>query len=323
MKKMSVAVSVLIAIVFLICGCTAKSGENIVFGTFYNIKIKGADSYKSINTIEQLFEEIENQVSTSVEDSDVYKINNASIGLPIPINRHTKELFLVSKQMYTDTQAAFNAAIYPLVELWKFGPDNFTHNNNAIPSLAQVNELLPFCNFDYFEYDAQNQTITKLHQHAKLDFGGIAKGYAVDLAKEVASSARDVLIDVGGNIITFGKTKKIGLAHPRASSSLFGIIHLKNMAIATSGDYERYYVVDDTRYCHIIAQDGFPVGISDNNEIISVSVIGQSALMCDVFSTAVMILGEEWAEEHLINLGYSCIIITEHSYKIIGDVHFE
>ncbi len=322
MRKMTVAVILIIAIVFLLCSCTATSGENIVFSTFYRVELKGANCYKKIKSIDNLFEEIENQVSTSLVTSDVYKINNAEVGIPIPIGKHTKVLFSISKQMYDKTDGAFNATIFPLVELWNFSPEKFKYSIDTLPSASEINALLPYCSFECFEFDETNQTITRLHKNAKLDFGGIAKGYAVDCARDISGSCKDALINVGGNITTFGRVKKIGLEHPRESNSLFGVLDLTDLAIATSGDYERFYVIDNVRYSHIIKQDGWAMSSKDTNNIISVSVIGESALMCDVYSTAVMILGSKWAKD-LPKANYSCIIISDNDYKIIGDINFE
>lgn len=322
MRKPKMAmITIIIAILFLLTSCTANSGENIVFGTFYNIKISGSSARSDLKKITALFHEIEKEVSTSIETSDVYKINNSPVGTPLTVGEHTKTLFLRSLELYHITEGAFNAAIFPLVELWNFSPDTFTGFAKSIPDAAAVNEYLAYSDINFFVFDDENNTITKLHEKAKLDFGGIAKGYAVDMAKTVAEKNKDALINVGGDIITFGSTKRIGLTHPRNTSNLFGIIRLTDNAIATSGDYERYYIFNGVRYNHIIATDGYPTGVH-NNSIISAGVIGEESLVCDALSTAVMINGIEWAENTLPEMGYSCIIITEESYTIIGEIDF-
>lgn len=323
MKKVKLAITIIIAFLFILSGCMAESKENIIFGTFYNTKIKGASSHSDLKKIDTLFLEIENQVSTSIETSDVYIINNADQGVPIVIGKHTKELFSKSQELYEFTQEAFNAAIFPLVDLWNFSPNNFTLTVASIPSAYAISQHLPYCAMENFVFDEQNQTITKLNSQAKLDFGGIAKGYAVDQAIILCEKNKDAIINIGGNISTFGKDKKIGITHPRDVENLFGTINLKNNAVATSGDYQRYYFHQDIRYNHIIAQNGYPTGLHDNNAIISSTVIGPSALMCDALSTSVFINGYEWAKQNLPPKGYSCIIITEQNYRIIGDIDFE
>ncbi len=304
-----------------LAGCAAESGEKIVFGTYYNVKIQGNGANSALKEIDALLVEIENQVSTNIATSDVSKINIAPVGQAITVGVHTAFLFKKSAELYQTTQQAFNAAIFPLVELWKFSPGTFRHIAESIPSAADISQTLEYCAMENFHFDEQQSTITKLHAQAKLDFGGIAKGYAVDKALELCNGKKQAIVNIGGNIAAFGDNKRIGMTHPRDTSTLFGVINLNNAAIATSGDYERYYIFEEQRYNHIIAKDGYPTGIN-NNDIISASVIGESALICDALSTSVMILGMQWAEV-LPQWGYSVIIVTENSYKIIGDLSFE
>lgn len=321
MKKIGIIAMILvIAIIFLLTSCTASSGENIIFGTFYNLKIKGNSSNSTIKNIEKMLIEIENEVSTSIESSDIYKINHALIGTPISVGEHTIFLFKASLQMYQTTNKAFNAAIFPLVELWNFSPDTFIYTANSIPNVTDIATCLDYSKMENFQLDEQKRTITRLNEYSKLDFGGIAKGYAVDKAIELAQKQKDAIINIGGNISVLGKSKRIGITHPRQSSQLFGIITLDNKAIATSGDYERFYIFNETRYSHIIGLDGYPANI--NNEITSVTVVGESAMLCDVLSTSIMILGELWAE-NIVNMGYSAIIIAKDNYTTIGDIDFE
>ncbi|HHT83609.1 MAG: FAD:protein FMN transferase [Christensenellales bacterium] len=323
MKKRKVALIFISAILFItLVGCSAYSGEQLVFGTFYSVKLKGTSAASDLKKIHKLLAEIEAQLSTNIDSSDVYKINNSQAGEPIAVSHHTITMFKKALELYEFTDYAFNAAIFPLVRLWKFSPDTFTQTADKIPSPAEIENCLSYCVMGNFALDEANMTITKLHPNAMLDFGGIAKGYAVDKAKELSKNNKDILIDIGGNITTKGGVKRIGLTHPRNTAKLFGVINLKDLSIATSGDYERFYIHNGVRYNHIIAKDGYPTGIN-NNDIISVSVIGESAMMCDALSTAVMIQGSEWASSVLPDIGYSCIIITKEHYQIIGDIDFE
>lgn len=307
--------------IFSLAGCAADSGEKIIFGTYYNVKITGSGSNAVIKNIDALLTEIENQVSTNIPESDVSKINDARVGQAMTVGVHTTYLYKKSAELYENTEKAFNAAIFPLVKLWKFSPDTFTGIAKGIPDAVSITDTLQYSIMENFSFDEQQSTITKLHSEAKLDFGGIAKGYAVDKALELCNGKKEAIVNIGGNIATFGNDKRIGITHPRDTATLFGVIALKDAAIATSGDYQRYYIFNDTRYNHIIAKDGYPTGIN-NNDIISASVIGKSALMCDALSTSVMIMGEQWAEV-LPEWGYSVIIVTKNSYKIIGDIDFE
>lgn len=314
-------VALIIISIFSLAGCAADSGEKIIFGTYYNVKITGSGGNAVLKDIDALLTEIENQVSTNIPESEVSRINAAPAGQAIKVGVHTAYLFKKSAELYQITQKAFNAAIFPLVKLWRFSPDAFSGIATSIPDAQSIAATLAYCGMENFSFDGQQSTITKLHAEAKLDFGGIAKGYAVDKAVKLCKDKKQAIINIGGNIAAFGGDKRIGITHPRDTAELFGVISLKDGSIATSGDYERYYIFDNMRYNHIIAKDGYPTGIN-NNDIISASVIGESALMCDALSTTVMILGEQWAQV-LPEWGYSVIIVTKNSYKIIGDIDFE
>lgn len=314
-------VIITLIIIFSLSGCTAESGENIAFGTFYNVKISGAGATAVLKDIDRLLQEIEQEVSTAIPESDISKINASSAGQPVRVGQHTAFLFKKSLELYGATDRAFNAALFPLVELWNFSPDTFTGVADSIPSDTSIAETLEYCAMENFSFDIDRSEITKHDDRAKLDFGGIAKGYAVDKILELCQGKKQALINIGGNIATFGGDKTIGITHPRDTSSLFGVIALQDAAIATSGDYQRYYTVGGVRYNHIITDEGYPTGIT-NNDIISASVIGSSAMVCDALSTAVIVRGAAWAEV-LPQMGYSVIIVTKDSYKIIGDIDFE
>ena len=98
---------------------------------------------------------------------------------------------------------------------------------------------------------------------------------------------------------------------------------LSNQSVATSGDYERYYIYNSKRYHHIIDRSGYPSGINENDPIISSTIVGDSATICDALSTATMILGYEESKPILEELGYSALLLTEKGYYTIGENLFE
>lgn len=319
MKKPLRLPALLLIFVFLVIlsSCTANSGENVAMGTFYSISVKGSGSKKLIYEAEKLITEIEEQCSVSVIGSDLYNINAAQANVQISIGTHTLTLIKASLSLYYSTNGAFNPAVFPLVELWKFSAFNFTGFVNALPSDADITDMLPVCKMENFVLDEAGMTIAKTDGRAKLDFGGIAKGYIVDLITGLFAEKDEFLIDVGGNLSTKGKIKKIGVTNPRDISNIKGIIELNNSAVATSGDYQRCYFYEGKRYHHILSPDGHP-----SSGAISVSIVGESAMLCDAYSTAVMILEKDEAEALLTKEGYSAVIFYENSFAIIGDICF-
>lgn len=313
MKKASTVLTLLLLLVLTLCGCTAESGENIAFGTFYNIKSRGTGASKNIKLVEELLVEIENQCSASISGSDVSLLNSSSVGTPIFFREHSFNILKMSFSLYEETNGAFNPAIYPVVELWNFGPDTFTGVASSIPTPSEIDAVLPICSPSSFSLDENNRTVTKLVENAKIDLGGIAKGYAVDKSAELLGNQKEFLVNVGGNMRAKGK-KSIGIANPKNSDALFATFTLDTASVATSGDYERFYYFEGKKYHHIIGKNGCPA----ESGIRGVTVKGESATLCDAYSTSVFILGKEFAE-NIAKKGYSSLIIYDDSYETVGE----
>ncbi|MBO7178342.1 MAG: FAD:protein FMN transferase [Clostridia bacterium] len=318
MKKVILSLLTLIFVALSLTGCV-KSAENYVFGTYYSIEVEGKNAWKQVNAIEETLKEIESKVSTNVVESDVNKINNAKSNEPIQVSEITASLFRLSKDLYTATQGAFNPAIFPLIELWGFAPSNYIGVASNIPSQEEIDSLLPLCNFDLFTL-TDNQ-ITKARDGAKLDFGAIAKGYGADRGYEIVKNSKKAVIDVGRTLKVKGEISLM-VADPR-NSNFVATATLCNQSVATSGDYERYYFVEDKRYHHIIGKDGYPSGTSESSPIISATIIGESATICDALSTATLVLGYEQSKSIIENFGYSALLITETGYYLIGENVFD
>jgi len=134
----------------------------------------------------------------------------------------------------------------------------------------------------------------------KIDLGGIAKGYAVDKAvkKLLAENINSCLINAGGQVFClgdkFGRPWRVMIKNPHSQSQRGYLIEVKNMAVATSGDYEQFFLKDNKRYCHIInPKTGYPI----QNNIVSVTVIAHDGLTADALATSIFVLGKEKGEE--------------------------
>jgi len=151
---------------------------------------------------------------------------------------------------------------------------------------------------------------------ALLDFGAFAKGYAVDKAVEKMKSAgaKEGIVNAGGDIRVFGqRTWNIAVKHPRKESEFLGVIPLRDKAVATSGDYERFRELDGRRYHHIIDPfTGFPA-----EGVISVSIIADDCLTADALSTAVFVLGAKRGIALIEKIeGAECVIVDKR-----GGIH--
>jgi thiamine biosynthesis lipoprotein len=320
LKKYIAILVLLVALFCVITGCNYDDGVKFVFGTTF--EVMSSSSYSSLKKeMYSTLQEMETVFSTQVENSDIYKINSALANEAVAVDSRTIEMLVLSKQLYSLSNGAYNPSVYPLVELWKFSPNTYTGFSAtfSLPSDNAISTALALADFDLIVLDEVNNTVTKLNQNIKIDLGAVAKGYAVGVLADLAKAGAYVLINLGGNIYAVGtKTYTIGVAHPRieeTSASYFAKVSLNNSAISTSGDYERYYVLDGKRYSHIIATDGKPA----DSGVISVTIVGDRPALCDAVATAVVVLGLEEGSTLIESLGLSAIIITDSkTYKLIN-----
>lgn len=319
-KEFALLLVILLVLPLILTGCKAGE-ENFIFGTYYRFELRGSKSGAAKREINAFLAALEKELSTSHAQSAVSKINHSQKDVSVPVPDSFITMFKESARFYEMTEV-FNPALFPLVELWNFSPDTFTGAASYIPSAQSIAELLPLCSLDVFLLDENAKTVTKTQDGAKLDFGGIAKGYAVDRAYEIAKNrGANAVINIGGTIKT-GREITVAVASPRGGDYA-ATVTLNNESVATSGDYERYYIYDGVRYHHILAPDGYPSGINEDNPVISATVIGESAMVCDALSTTLMIVGADKAGKLLTAIGYSALIIYKDGYLIIGDKDFE
>lgn len=307
MKKLFIVFLLALSIV-LFCACN-QTGQYLIFGTFAEADLTGSGSGDAVEKIEKVLTEVENLMSTDKEDSDVYKINKAVAGESVKVGKMTMEVLLESKKAYELTGGQFDPTVYPLVRLWQFAADNYIGEISSLPTEADIAEALSHVGFDNIILDEENLTVTKTDSLAMIDLGGVAKGYALNKCY-LLSSFLEGVINVGGNIAAVGKDLTIGVKNPRGSGYV-GTFTLKSgYSVSTSGDYERYYLLDGVRYCHIISPlSGQALSTANGQELCSVSIISKSFALCDALSTAVMLLGKDAGIELIKKTGVGAVLI--------------
>lgn len=249
------------------------------------IKIYKMKKEKAKGMIDKAFREmarIDSITSTFNKESEVFRLDREGKGV---ISSDLKRIIERALYISEITQGAFDITVYPLEDLWGFYSGNY-----RVPSDSEIKETLK--RVGYKNVILKGDSLWLLN-HAKIDLAGIAKGYAVDRAIEVLKKegVSIGLVDAGGDIRVFGNKKggfKIGLKHPRREG-IFKVFTIKGGAIATSGDYEKFFIRDDKRYCHIIdPTTGYPV-----NRCASVTIISEDAMGADGLATALFVLGPE------------------------------
>jgi thiamine biosynthesis lipoprotein len=208
---------------------------------------------------------------------------------------------------------SLDISIGPLMQLW-----DFTGHDPRVPNHEEIAKLLQYV--DWTKLDVISGQLHMAYKGIGLDLGGIAKGLAVDVAMDSlqAHGIEDAMINTGSNIkaiasqLTTGK-RRIWIRHPRERSEIFARFRLDGGCVATSGDYERYFVEDSIRYHHILdPRTGYPA-----RECVSVTVTANTAIEADALSTAFFVMGPDKGlalAEKLPQV--EAVFLTEHEGKI-------
>ncbi|MFH1621581.1 MAG: FAD:protein FMN transferase [Candidatus Omnitrophota bacterium] len=236
-------------------------------------------------------ERIEKVFSTNLKNSAISHLNATGF---LNTNYEVTTLIEKSKIFYGITDGLFDITVAPLVVIWKEAL-----NEKKLPSSRLIKKNLSLVGFDNIHIDHLNNSIKFKKPSMKVDLGGIAKGYAIDVAvRELKRKGIDsAIINAGGDIYClgskFGNAWKIGLQHPRDKEKTINKLELKDSAVATSGDYEQFMEIEGERYSHIIdPKTGYPV----ENDIVSVTVIAKDAVTADAVATCVFLLGKQKGE---------------------------
>lgn len=280
--------------------------SDFLLDTYVTITAYGKDSNSAIKKAMERVRELEKKLSAFYPESDVSRINSAEKGVPIKVS---EECFFVLEQavnLSEQTNGAFDVTIKPVMDLWGFGGET-----QKVPMQCEIDDAIKKVDYKNMILDRENRTVTLLKDGMAIDLGGIAKGYCADEAVEVLSKngVKNAYLDFGGNIVTIGKkplsffdrikygTKEksfvVGIQDPLAvRGEIFDTLtaNYASYSVVTSGGYERYFEENGTSYHHILNP---ATGKQPENSILSVTITGESSLICDALSTALFVTGPD------------------------------
>ena len=330
MRTKSVLLIAIILISIVSLTACSSTEQFFVFGTFLDMTVEGVSHGKVTREVFTYMESLETLLSPTVEGSDLHKINNVKAGESVKCSAETMELLSIVEVIFDLSEGAYDPSIYPLVRLWNFSGDKFSQIEGKTPPTDEdIAEALSVVGFDKaFTIDHVAGTVTKNagYDGAMLDFGGVAKGYAVDKAMDGFDGK--ALVNLGGNIGAKGKEYTIGIGNPRESATpYFGSFTLSaGELISTSGDYERFFTYEGNRYHHILSPS---TGKPSDSGLISVSVVCTNGAVGDALSTAIMVLGAEKGKELITRINdefdlnvKAVLISTDLTYEVVGDLGF-
>lgn len=258
-----------------------------------------------VSRIEALF-------STFKESSQTSLINQYAGIKPVKVDPEMIQLIQRAVKISDITQGAFDIT-YGSVDksLW-----NFDTNMTSLPDAETALQSVSLIDYQNVIIDVPQSTVMLKHEGMRIGFGGIGKGYAADRAKQVLQNLgiKSGIVNAAGDLVTWGsqaddKNWTIGIADPDQSDRPFSALIISNMAIATSGNYEKYATINGKRYSHTIdPKTGLPV-----TGIKSVSILCPSAELADALATPVIVMGVQVGLDLINQLQQvACIIIDDH-----------
>ena len=285
------------------------------FGTIIDVTLIHHD----VKLAEKAFIDIEQSLQLfekywhAWQDSDLYRFNHSLSQLtPVPIPDSLTELILLSQQYYRSSQQLFNPAIGKLIAAYGFH-DSQSSNTRLIDEIIKD---LPTMH----DLEVINQTALSLNPHLQLDFGGIAKGYAIaKIATDLKKAGfQNFLINAGGDVLTFGQRLNlpwtIAIQDPFAPGAIASIELSGNHHLFTSGNYQRFYRKDEEIIHHIIdPRNGYP-----SSEISSATVLSSDAVLADVAATTLMIDGWNNHKSLAQSLGVKDYLVVNQSGRILA-----
>lgn len=256
---------------------------------------------------------IEKLLTTFSTDSVTYEINENAGIQPVKISKEVYDLIFRCQMISKITQGAFDISYGSIDKrFW-----NFDLNMQELPDKQTAKKAVALINYENIILNEKDQTVFLKNKGMRIGFGGIGKGYAAECAKKVLieNGIKSGIVNAAGDLTTWGFQENgeawtIGIADPNKKESLFSTFKITNTSVATSGNYEKFVVIDGKKYSHTIdPKTGFPI-----SGIKSVTIIAENAEIADALATPVTVMGIEVGlnfVNQLPNIG--CIIIDDNN----------
>jgi len=265
-------------------------------GTYLTVRVFHEDpayAERVLDGVIELVQDLDRRFTLYDPSSELWALNRQAGGPPVSVSEPLWDVLERAVAYSQETGGAFDVTVGPLVQLW-----GFLEGPRHVPSDGDIARARARIGYRKIELDPSHRTVRLTVPGMVLDLGGIAKGYALDRAIELLRRAglRHGLLNFGGEIYAMGASDAtdrpwtVAIRHPRRPDRAWQELQVRDMAVSTSGDYERFFVARGRRYSHILSPwTGRPV----ETDVVSVTVVTPSATEADALSTAFFVMGPE------------------------------
>ena len=293
---------------FLLVLFSCSSSDNAVLvtnsgktqGTYYHIKYMSDYGNDYNFQIDSILQEVDSSLSVYKSYSLISRLNN---GEKLNTDTLFNTVFFSAKKVFLESKGNFDCSVSPLVKAWGFYKDDLGDILEVDSSI--FNRILNDIGFQRIKLIGDSLVMP---DNMSLDFNSLAQGFTVDLIGRYleTKNIHNFLIEVGGEILAKGlndddKIWRIGIDKPLNNIDYNDrfqlILDLENKALATSGNYRKFYIKNGLKYSHMINPfTGFPA----QNNLLSVTVIHDDCIMADAYSTAFMVMGVKEAKQFVL-----------------------
>ena len=258
----------------------------MIMGTLIEITIIPANE-KAIREAFEALNKVDGLMSTYKKDNEICILNREG---KAQVSEETLEVVEAAIKFSNLTDGAFDITVRPLLDLWKKAK-----KEEKVPTEEEIEKAIFLVGWDKIFIEGNQIRLEK--KGMQIDLGGIAKGYAVDKAIEALkrNGIKRALVNAGGDLYALGKAPQqggwsIGIQDPRDEDKIIDIIKVEDKAVATSGDYRRYFTLEGKRFSHIVNPK---TGLTVQDVPMSVTIVGPDGTTTDALSTGVFVLGPE------------------------------
>jgi thiamine biosynthesis lipoprotein len=266
----------------------------LLMGTIVEIEANHPDVSLARQAIEaglQRMMDVDRLMSTFRSDSEISRVNRSGAGGAVLVGNETFAVLMEAAHIRLMSGGALDVTIHPLMQLWRRAT-----RQGRLPSSLEIDAALGLVAHGGLSLDPDTRGVRLPYHGMGIDLGGIAKGFAVDAAAQALERCgiRSALVDAGGDLRVVGRdrdggTWRIGLRHPLAPSRLLVSVLVEDEAVATSGNYFRYFTIGGRQYGHLLhPRTGTPA-----KSALSATIIAKTAMRADGLATAAMVHGAD------------------------------